>query len=193
MSQASDPALICTVCLTGLTTEDEACCCPACSAAYHLDCWGENGGCGVYGCSLAPAVEPRGAMEIPVSHWGHEHKSCPSCGSRIAAAAVRCRQCGANFASANPQDSRAFQQRSAQSERLPGVRRMTIAVFIFCIVPCLAPVGVPVGGLWYLFRRKDIAALPALNGALVKIGLAIGVVEIVAIVLLSLLRGAMER
>jgi hypothetical protein len=159
---------------------------------YHRECWDENEGCGVYGCANAPAVEPRGMLEVPVSHWGQEHKMCPSCGIRIAAAAVRCRECGASFSTANPQDAGTFQKRTAQSQRLPGTRRMTVVVFVLCIIPCLAPLGVPFGALWWLIRRKDVAALPALNGALLKIGLGIGAVEIIAIVLLSLLRGAMH-
>jgi hypothetical protein len=190
MSEAAT-AQACTICLTELTEGDDACACPACSACYHRECWEENAGCGVYGCASAPAVEPRGALEVPVSHWGQEHKLCPSCGARIAAAAVRCRQCGAAFSTANPQDVGSFREKSEQAARLPGARKMTLAIFICSIVPCLAPIGVPFGALWWLVRRRDVAALPAFNGAILKIGLGIGLVEIIAIVVVSVLRGVM--
>jgi hypothetical protein len=189
MSEES-PAATCTICLTEFGPEDEACACPACAALYHRECWEENGGCGVYGCSQAPAVEPRGTLEVPVSHWGQEHKECPVCGMRIAAAAVRCRQCGASFATANPQDAGAFQKSAAQLKRLPAARRNTIIIFTLCIVPCIAPLGVLGGAGWWLVRRRDVAALPPFHRALLKIGLGIGLVEIAAIVVMSLLHGA---
>ena len=190
MSEAASTSPTCTICFTEITVEGEGCACPACFAPYHRECWDENGGCGVYGCKHAPVVQPRDALEIPVSQWGQEHKDCPACGSRIAAAAVRCRQCGASFASANQLDAEGYRQRSAQSQRLPGVKRMSYVVFAMCIIPCLAPFGVPFAIGWWLARRKDVAVLPAIHGVLVKIGIGVGIVEIIAIVVLSLLLGA---
>jgi len=35
--------------------------CPACSAAHHDDCWTDNGGCAVVGCSAAPSAAAGGA------------------------------------------------------------------------------------------------------------------------------------
>src|SRR5215469_5744756 len=75
---ASEP--VCSICLSPIAQSDSKTACPSCDAAYHAECWTENAGCAVYGCSQAPAVESRRAIEIPVSYWGQEHKNCPQCG-----------------------------------------------------------------------------------------------------------------
>src|SRR5689334_2486971 len=93
----------CPYCLSAFADGDEVETCPGCRAGYHRGCWQENGGCAVYGCAHVPAVESRRAIEVPMSYWGQENKPCPSCGQQILAAAVRCRHCGATFASARPQ------------------------------------------------------------------------------------------
>src|SRR5687767_4121404 len=121
--EQTQPAVVCGICLTPLQPTDSVAACPSCQSQYHNDCWLENGGCGAYGCSQAPAVEQRRAIEIPVSFWGQEHKPCPACGQQILAAAVRCRHCGATFASARPEDSDEFQRRATLKERLPRTRR----------------------------------------------------------------------
>jgi hypothetical protein len=33
--------------------------CPGCGAPHHADCYKENGGCTVFGCTAAPAEEPK--------------------------------------------------------------------------------------------------------------------------------------
>jgi hypothetical protein len=33
--------------------------CTACGVAHHAECWAENGGCTVFGCSAAPPEEPK--------------------------------------------------------------------------------------------------------------------------------------
>ena len=33
--------------------------CPACGTPHHTDCFQENGGCTVFGCSAAPPAEPK--------------------------------------------------------------------------------------------------------------------------------------
>src|SRR5437762_1315151 len=77
---------VCAICLSAIMESDAKTACPACNAGYHAECWNENGGCAVYGCSQAPAVELRRAIEIPMSYWGQENKNCPKCGREILAA-----------------------------------------------------------------------------------------------------------
>ena len=36
--------------------------CPACTTPHHLECWVENRGCAVYGCSEVPEDEPKLAV-----------------------------------------------------------------------------------------------------------------------------------
>ncbi len=165
---------VCAFCLCSIGAGDAVTACPACRASYHDDCWRENGGCAVYGCSEVPAVEPRKAVEIPVSYWGQESKPCPACGKEILAAAVRCRFCGATFASAQPEDAVAFNQRSELEKRLPQVKQRVVWIFVLSVVPCLAPVGGLWGLVWYPTHKSDVQALPSLYPALCKMGIAVG-------------------
>ncbi len=178
---------VCAICLSAIGTEDAKTICPACDAQYHAGCWEENGGCAVYGCSQVPAIEQRRAIEIPVSYWGQENKKCPKCGREILAAAVRCRHCGATFASARPQAAEEFQRGTELSERLPAVRRAIIWLFVFSVLTCLAPIGAVWGIVWYPAHREEIRSLPALYGALCKIGLTVAIGQTVALVALTLL------
>jgi len=178
---------VCAICLTPIAAADAKTACPECHAEYHAECWQENSGCAVYGCPQVPAVEKRQAMEIPMSYWGQENKQCPKCGQIILAAAVRCRNCGATFESARPQEAEEFRQRTEQTERLPAIRRTVVWLFIFSVVPCLAPIGAVWGAVWYPAHREDVRALPTLYGALCKIGLGVAVGQTVAVVVLTLL------
>jgi predicted RNA-binding Zn-ribbon protein involved in translation (DUF1610 family) len=150
-----------------------------------VECWTENGGCAAYGCSQAPAVESRRSIEIPVSYWGQENKNCPKCGRQILAAAVRCRHCGTTFESARPQEAEEFHQRTALSERLPAAKRMIVWIFVFSILPCLAPVGAIWGFIWYSTHREEVRALPTIYGALCKIGLVVATGQTITMVLMT--------
>ncbi len=183
----SNDGQICAICLSPVESGDEKAACPACNAVYHAECWNENGGCAVYGCAQVPVVEKRQAIEIPVSYWGRENKKCPNCGREILAAAVRCRHCGATFESAKPQEADEFQQRTAISQRLPAARRTVIWLFVFSVLTCLAPVGAVWGIIWYPAHREEVRALPALYGALCKIGLCVAVGQTIALVVLTML------
>jgi hypothetical protein len=154
---------------------------------YHVECWQENGGCAIYGCSQVPTIEKRQALEIPVSYWGQENKQCPNCKREILAAAVRCRHCGAMFDSARPQDAAEFQQRTELTQRLPALRRTVVCLFVVSVLPCLAPIGAVWGAIWYPAHREDVQALPTLYGALCKIGLGVAIGQTVAMVLVTLL------
>ena len=178
---------ICAICLSPLAPADDKVMCPACNAIYHSECWNENGGCAVYGCSCVPEVEKRQAIEIPVSYWGQENKKCPNCGREILAAALRCRHCGAVFDSARPQDVEEFQGRVALSERLPAARRTIVVVFIFSVLTCLAPIGAVWGIIWRPMHREELQTLPAIYNALSKIGIGVAVGQTVALVIFMLL------
>jgi hypothetical protein len=178
---------VCAICLTSIAAADAKTACPECHVEYHADCWQENGGCAVYGCPQVPAVEKRQAMEIPASYWGQENKQCPKCRQVILAAAVRCRHCGATFESARPQETEEFRQRTEQAERLPSIRRTVVWLFVFSLLPCLAPIGAVWGAVWYPIHREEVRALPTLYGALCKIGLGVAIGQTVAVVVLTLL------
>jgi hypothetical protein len=177
----------CAICLSPVESGEDKTICPECHATYHAECWKENGGCAVYGCAQVPATEKRSAIEMPVSYWGQENKKCPNCGQEILAAAVRCRHCGTVFESARPQALEEYQQRTALSQRLPAVRRTIILLFILSVLTCSSPVGAVWGLVWYPGHREEIRSLPALYGAMCKIGLVVAIGQTVALVLFTLL------
>ena len=189
---AGAPVGSCPFCLGALGAEESTHSCPACHAVHHKECWDENGGCSVYGCTCVPVIEARSALEVPVSYWGQEHKPCPVCRQEILAAAVRCRHCGSTFATARPENSAEFEQRAALASRLPAVRRMVI--FVLGIIPGLSPIGAVWGLVWGKTKREDILSLPPIYGALHRIGLvascALTLVLILVMVLYALVRGS---
>jgi hypothetical protein len=178
---------ICGICLSALEAGEESATCSTCGASYHADCWLENKGCAVYGCSGAPHVDQRSSVEIPVSFWGQESKPCPSCGREILAAATRCRFCGATFASAQPEDTHAFKQRTEREKRLPQIRQTVVWIFVLSVIPCSAPIGGLWGLIWFPTHRSDVDTLPALYPALCKIGIGVGLGQTVLMILVSII------
>jgi hypothetical protein len=140
-----------------------------------------------------PAVESRQAIEIPMSYWGQENKPCPACGRQILAAAVRCRHCGATFASARPQGSAEFQRRTSMDRRLPEVRRLVVWMFVCCVVPLTSPVGAVWGAVWYPAHREEVEALPPLYRALCKIGIGAAIVLTVGVAVMTCLYAIVRR
>jgi len=182
---AETPTLACPYCLSSIGDQERTVSCSSCRAVYHEECWVENGGCAVYGCKEVPVVEARRAVEIPVSYWGRENKPCPACHQEILAAALRCRHCGTTFASARPEDAAEFQARAAIGASLPETRRTATWIFVLSVVPFLAPVGAVWGLIWHRANRDSVRALPALYGALGRIGLIVSIALTVAIVVLT--------
>src|ERR1700735_1875673 len=58
-------ALVCPYCRTNIDAGDEPLICEGCGAAHHADCYAENGGCTIFGCSNAPADEPKVSVSTP--------------------------------------------------------------------------------------------------------------------------------
>lgn len=56
--QPGQPEAVCPYCRSTFEPEDEVKLCPACATPHHADCFAENGGCTVFGCTAAPAEEP---------------------------------------------------------------------------------------------------------------------------------------
>ena len=191
-SPSPDPAppsagTLCAICQWPIRSGEAGAECPECRADYHAECWEENGGCAVYGCSRVPPTEPRAAVEIPVSYWGQEHKPCPACGAEILAAAVRCRNCGATFAEARPEDPSRFRERMALKQRQPSLRRQAVWLLVFSALTCTAPLAALIGIKWYFSHRHELRELPRLYAGLARIALAVGIGQSLLIILMSVL------
>lgn len=179
----------CAICQAGIEQTADLTACPACGTPYHRECWEYNRGCGIYGCVEAPPAEPLAAAEIPVSYWGKTEKTCPMCGRIIQAAAVRCRYCGATFASQRPESESEFQSRRDTESREPTLRRGIMWFFVFSVVSCTAPFAALFGTIWYMQNRTGIAALPGRHVAMAKIALAASIGQTALLILMAVLYG----
>lgn len=52
-------AVACPYCRANIVEADPSVTCEACGTVHHADCYEENGGCTIFGCSKAPADEPK--------------------------------------------------------------------------------------------------------------------------------------
>ena len=190
MPARSDVGTTCPYCQGALEPDADEVACTVCGARHHAECWQENNGCGMYGCTAAPGIEQRQPIETPVSYWGQEHKACPKCGEQIMATALRCRHCGTVFDVAQPQSVEEARHRDELKVRGPATRRMTIIVFTLCVIPPVAPLGVAIGLLWYPRRRAILKTQPALFGALARLGLGIGIGQTAFVIAMALLYAA---
>ncbi|MHC5057030.1 MAG: RING finger protein [Planctomycetota bacterium] len=173
---------LCAVCQSAISSGEATTVCPECRAPYHAECWQENGGCGVYGCSRVPETQPRDELEMPVSYWGQERKPCPNCGADILAAAVRCRQCGSTFESARPASRREFRQQKETEAGLPRARKVVVWLLVLCVLPFTAPIGALFGLFWLPIHRRELRALPSAYAGVGKIALMLGIGQTLVLV-----------
>jgi len=76
---------VCPYCRGPLLAEEPVTACEACGTRHHTDCFEENGGCTIFGCSKAPVDEPK--MTISAPDLVSFARSVPT--TTAAAAAVR--------------------------------------------------------------------------------------------------------
>src|SRR5690348_12055522 len=58
-------AAVCPYCRAKISEEDVSLACEGCGTPHHADCYTENGGCTIFGCSRAPADEPKMQVSTP--------------------------------------------------------------------------------------------------------------------------------
>src|SRR5581483_3619490 len=100
--------------------------CPECQQLHHRECWAEVGGCSTYGCPQAPALSKPDEQQ-PRSAWG-DTKTCPACGERIKAIALRCRYCDTDFDTVDPLTMRDLRRRSRKQKSLQGLKNGVTAL-----------------------------------------------------------------
>lgn len=179
----------CAICQTEIGAGEETRVCPACAAPYHDECWRENGGCAVYGCPETPPTEKLEDLEIPQAYWGQERKPCPKCGADILAGALRCRHCGARFASERPEDSAEYRKRQRAESKRPDLQKRIVWIFVFSIVPVAAAVAGLIALGTLLKNRDAVRGLPAVYGALLRLAILIGLGQSAFLILVLVLYG----
>src|SRR5215470_11182277 len=58
-------AEVCPYCRTQIGGDDAPTVCEGCGTRHHADCYAENGGCTIFGCSKAPGDEPKLSVSAP--------------------------------------------------------------------------------------------------------------------------------
>jgi hypothetical protein len=56
---------VCPYCRAKIADDEPSHVCEGCSTPHHADCYAENGGCTIFGCSKAPADEPKLSVSAP--------------------------------------------------------------------------------------------------------------------------------
>lgn len=56
---------VCPYCRTKIAEDEHSIACEACGTLHHADCYAENCGCTIFGCSKAPADEPKLSVSAP--------------------------------------------------------------------------------------------------------------------------------
>ena len=56
---------VCPYCRAPVSADESPTICEGCGTLHHADCYAENGGCTIFGCSHAPAEEPKLTVSAP--------------------------------------------------------------------------------------------------------------------------------
>jgi uncharacterized membrane protein len=91
------------------------------------------------------------------------------------------------FQTARPVDSTEFSRFASHEAQAPRLRKNIIILFVLCLIPLTAPVASIVALFYSFSRREEVGKLPALYGALAKIGIGVGFFQTAAIVILAVI------
>ena len=83
------PAVICPICCSEITAEDESIACIDCKTRYHEECWNDNNGCATYGCKSAKNIDVHAQPDNTQSRV-----PCPWCHTLLLPKTVICSSCG---------------------------------------------------------------------------------------------------
>lgn len=148
---------VCPICQTEVEAGALALACPSCKQVHHRECWAEIGGCSTYGCAQAPALDKSEQAAGPVlSAWG-DKKTCPMCGERIKAIALRCRYCDTEFDTVDPLTQRDLRRQVRKKSSQQALQYGVIGLFVASLIGCLAPVALIVNLAWFLPHRQEVA------------------------------------
>lgn len=147
----------CPICQAAVQADEITLDCPGCRQVHHRECWAEIGGCSTYGCPQAPAISKEtDAPQAPRSAWG-DTKTCPVCGEKIKAIALRCRYCRTDFDTVDPLTVKDLGRRAQKQENLQSLRSSVTGLFICSLIGCLAPLVLLIALVWFLPKRQAVA------------------------------------
>jgi len=166
----------CAICQTSLLPNEAIKICDRCKAEYHVECWNENGGCGTYGCEMAP-MKDKGQSEQAVEdiYWGAKTKVCPMCGETIKISELSCPYCKSNFDTVAPISTQEVKDKLTKKPRKIEENKGAIKVFIFGLLGITAPLNLIFGGIWYKANRWKLREASPIHNLLAIIGLSVSV------------------
>src|SRR5512133_158344 len=95
---------ICPYCRAEVAGGDNRIDCPGCATPHHQDCFDENGGCTVFGCSKAPVDEPKITVTgTEIAEPNRSYVIFPATGDSNGAAAVAAAVSAAQGQSVRPE------------------------------------------------------------------------------------------
>ena len=137
--------MICSICKSPITSNEETIKCGNCQNEFHLDCWNENGGCGIPGCSNVPTIKKK---------LGETTKVCPACGEKINLDVLTCPFCNESFETIAPLTSDELKGKYSPKRSVPKQAKGAIWVLIFGLIGITAPFNLIFGGIWYSQNKK---------------------------------------
>lgn len=165
----------CSICLSGVDDAAGAVTCPSCRLSYHGECWKETGGCGTFGCPLAPEAPKDEPGNGPVqTAWG-DSKKCPGCGKDIQAIAIKCRHCKADLGTRDALSTKEWKQIQRKKTADGKNRPVAVMAFLFSATCVGTPVGAGIA-LYHLLGKERRESLESADrflfaGALAVTGL----------------------
>lgn len=175
----ADAGRTCALCLAGFGDAGKSVVdCDLCSTPFHGECWEENGGCAIYGCERAPAVEKEpDQVHVGAATWDDE-KVCPRCRRQIKAGAVKCRHCDATFDTDKPLSQREYRYQEEANRQAGRSRKLAGGLFGASLLGCLSPIVLPLAIWWIVANRPLFRKIP---GAHIALGYAAAIISIAQI------------
>ena len=167
---------ICSICQISILPDERIKSCEKCQTEYHDECWNENGGCGTYGCEMAPVSE-KGLNERVREdvYWGAETKVCPMCGETIKVSELSCPYCKEQFSTIAPISSQEVKDRYAKKPRKIEENKGAIIILIFGLLGITAPFTLIFGGIWYNKNGGKLREASPIHNLLAIVGLLVSV------------------